>query len=218
MGRSWRAGLAVGAMLAAPRVTAAQGAAITTTTATAKATTTATAAARGAPKAPPPTFTRADAWMAGGFAVATAAAMPFDERLAEWMQQPARQQNGTLRTAASVFGNLADPGTVVIAGGLWAVGRLTDDRTMADVGLHSGEAIVASAVAGWAIKSVAGRARPRVDIHRPDDFALGRGFGTNGNYQSFPSGHTLAAFSLASAVTAEAGHFWPNRSEHLSAC
>src|SRR5487761_2222874 len=145
------------------------------------------------------------------FTAATVLAMPFDERLAEWMQQPARQTNSTLRTTATVFRTLADPGTVVIAGGLWVVGRLSRDETMADVGLHSGEAIVASSVAGWAIKSLAGRARPRVDIHRPQDFQLGRGFGTAGNYQSFPSGHTLAAFSLASAVTAEAGHFWPRK-------
>jgi len=171
------------------------------------------AAAQGAAatSAPAPLFTTSDAWMAGGFAAATVLAMPFDERLAEWMQQPARQTNSTLRTTATVFRTLADPGTVVIAGGLWVVGRLLRDETMADVGLHSGEAIVASSVAGWAIKSLAGRARPRVDIHRPQDFQLGRGFGTAGNYQSFPSGHTLAAFSLASAVTAEAGHFWPRK-------
>ncbi len=192
MVRSWCGmSMVVGLMLIAPEVMVAQGAAATTAT------------------PPPPMFTRADGWMAGGFAAATVLAMPFDERLAEWMQEPARQGNGALRTTATIFRNLADPGTVVIAGGLWVAGRLSHDETMADVGLHSGEAIAASAVAGWAIKSVAGRARPRVDIHRPQDFQLGRGFGAAGDYQSFPSGHTLAAFSLASAVTAEAGHFWP---------
>lgn len=155
-------------------------------------------------------FTKADAWMAGGFAAAVAAAMPFDQRMAEWMQQPSRQDNSGLTGTATVFRNLADPGTVVIAGGLYIAGRLTHDATMADIGGHASEAIIASGVAGWVIKSVAGRARPRVDITRPHDFKLGRGFGTSGDYQSFPSGHTLAAFSLASVVTAESGRYWPN--------
>ncbi len=159
--------------------------------------------------ASPPLFTAGDAWVAGGFAAATVLAMPFDERLAEWMQQPGRQNNDGLKATASVFRNLADPGTVVIAGGLYVFGRLDHHETMADIGLHSGEAIVASSVAGWVIKSVAGRARPRVDIHRPTDYKLGRGFGAAGDYQSFPSGHTLAAFSLAAAVTAESGRLWP---------
>jgi len=159
----------------------------------------------------PPLFTSADAWLAGGFAAATVAAMPFDERLAEWMQQPSRQTNGTLGNTATVFRNLADPGTVIIAGGLYVAGRLSHDETMADVGFHSGEAIVAASAVGWVIKSVAGRARPRVDIHRPQDYKLGRGFGAAGDYQSFPSGHTVAAFALASSVTAESGRLWPDK-------
>lgn len=147
--------------------------------------------------------------MAGGFTAATLIAMPFDERLAEWMQQPSRQDNGAVKNTATVFRNLADPGTLIIAGGLYISGLVDHNATMTDVGFHSGEAIVASSVVGWAIKSVAGRARPRVDIHRPPDFKLARGFGAAGDYQSFPSGHTLAAFSLAAAVTAESGERWP---------
>lgn len=157
-----------------------------------------------------PLFTTTDAWVAGGFAAATALVWPMDGSLARRLQLPGNQNDATFSNGAKVFRQLADPGTVIISGGLWVAGRLTDDRTMADIGLHSGEAIVSSAVAGWVIKSLAGRARPRVDITRPHDFKLGRGFGARGDYQSFPSGHTLAAFSLASAVTAEAGRFWPH--------
>jgi membrane-associated phospholipid phosphatase len=156
-----------------------------------------------------PLFTTTDAWLTGGFAVGTALVWPLDESLARRTQLPGNQNDATLKNTATVFRNLADPGTVIIAGGLLVAGRLTHDRTMAAIGLHSGEAIAASGVVGWVIKSLAGRARPRVDINRPRDFKLGRGFGANGDYQSFPSGHTLAAFSLASAVTAESGRYWP---------
>ena len=155
-------------------------------------------------------FTVTDGWLTAGFTAATVAVWPLDESLAKRTQLPGNQNNATLKNTAKVFGNLADPGTVIISVGLWGAGRLTHDRTMATVGLHSAEAIGASGVVGWVIKSVAGRARPRVNIDRPRDFKLGRGFGTSGDYQSFPSGHTLAAFSLASAVTADAGTFWPH--------
>lgn len=154
-------------------------------------------------------FTATDAWLTGGFAVATAVVWPMDESLARRSQLPGNQNNATLKNTATAFRNLADPGTVIISVGLWGAGRLTHDRTMAEIGLYSSEAIAASGVVGWVIKSVAGRARPRVNINRPRDFKLGRGFGASGDYQSFPSGHTLAAFSLAAAVTAESGKFWP---------
>lgn len=157
-----------------------------------------------------PLFTRTDAWLTGGFAAATALAWPHDESFARRMQLPGNQNNSTLRNSATVFRNLGDPGTVIIAVGLWGAGRLTHDETMSEIGLRSSEAIGASGIAGWVLKSIAGRARPRVNIARPHDFKLGRGFGTSGDYQSFPSGHTLAAFSLASVVTAEAGKFWPD--------
>jgi membrane-associated phospholipid phosphatase len=154
-----------------------------------------------------------DAWMAGAFAAATVAAMPFDERMAEWMQRPGLQNSQALQSTANVFRPLADPGAVIIAGGLYVAGRLSHHATAAAIGLHSGEAIVAAGAAEWLISAVSGRARPRVDIHRPQDYKLGRGFGAAGNYQSFPSGHATAAFALAAAVTAEAGNRWPH--EHV---
>ena len=145
-----------------------------------------TAQSRDSVKARGPLFTKADAWVAGGFAAATALVWPMDGSLARRLQLPGNQHNATFKhTAPRYFGNLADPGTVIISGGLWVAGRLTDDRTMADIGLHSGEAIVSSAVAGWVIKSLAGRARPRVDITRPHDFKLGRGFGARATTNRF---------------------------------
>jgi membrane-associated phospholipid phosphatase len=199
----WVVGVLMGVVVAVPAMATAQGASGT------EKTTGETAPPPPPPPPPPPLFSGGDAWIAGGFAAATLIAMPFDERLAEWMQQPSRQNNSAMKGTATVFRNFADPGTVVIAGGVYIAGVLEHNATMTDVGFHSGEAIVASSVVGWAIKSVAGRARPRVDIHRPHDFKLGRGFGAAGDYQSFPSGHTLAAFSLAAAVTAESDRLWP---------
>jgi len=60
------------------------------------------------------------------------------------------------------------------------------------------------------LKGVLGRARPYVtNDTNPHDFGFGRGFG-NGKYQSFPSGHTTAAFAAAAAVTSEPRRWWPH--------
>ena len=156
-------------------------------------------------------FTRTDAWLAAGFAGGTLAVMPVEQRMARRLELPSVQGNRSYANAATVFRNLGDPGTVIISGGLYVAGRLSHEPTITDIGLHSTEAIAIASVAGVLIKGVAGRARPSTDPANSDDYRLGRGFGRNGGYQSMPSGHTLAAFALASEVSAEAQRRWPNR-------
>jgi membrane-associated phospholipid phosphatase len=75
---------------------------------------------------------------------------------------------------------------------------------MSEVALHGVEALVATQAIGAVLKGVAGRARPLVDPENPHDYKLFRGFHAGDDYQSFPSGHTAAAFALAGALTAEA--------------
>ncbi|HET7630875.1 MAG TPA: phosphatase PAP2 family protein [Gemmatimonadaceae bacterium] len=166
------------------------------------------AAAQDSPRSQP-TFTRGDAWIATGFAAATAVAFGLDGRAAAWMQRPARQNNGTLKTTADVFGGLAVPGAPLLAAGAYVVGLARHDSTWTDVGLHAGEAMVAAGVVSVVIKGLAGRARPRVSLGRPHDLAFGRGFRQGDDYQSLPSLHAVAAFALAGALTAESGRRWP---------
>ncbi|HVZ77302.1 MAG TPA: hypothetical protein VG818_04925, partial [Gemmatimonadaceae bacterium] len=132
-----------------------------------------------------PLFTARDAWMAGAFAVGTAAVMPLDRSLAERLQLPSNQAKSGYRNAATAFRELGDPGTVIIAGGMYITGWLSRNALLTDVGLHSGEAIVAASVAGTAAKLLTGRARPRVNVEDPHSFAFGRGLRSN-DYQSFP--------------------------------
>jgi len=67
------------------------------------------------------------------------------------------------------------------------------------------------AAANVPMKDFFGRARPFVDTTgpNPDDWQLGRGWSRGGRYQSFPSGHSVAAFAAAGAVTAETSAYWP---------
>jgi hypothetical protein len=150
-----------------------------------------------------PLFEGRDAWTAAAFLGATALAFPFDERIAVAFQDSAVQHIPGFRPAARVLDFVSLPGTLVVSGGLYAVGRLGRHDDLADVGLHMGEAIVVAEALTFAVKVIAGRARPELGIHDPYDFRLGRGLAWDDTHRSFPSGHTSAAFAAAAVAARE---------------
>lgn len=160
--------------------------------------------------APGPLFSRRDAWIGLGFVAATAAALPLDQRVAYNLQLPQNQNEPGLVRASAVFRNIADPGTVYIGTGMYAAGLLFQNRTLADMGLHASESLAIASVAGFVLKGIVGRPLPRQRNADADSYVFGRGMRVDGNWQAFPSGHTLAVFSIASAVTAEAQDRWPS--------
>jgi membrane-associated phospholipid phosphatase len=157
---------------------------------------------------PAPLLTRRDLVAAGAVVAATAALFPFDERIAEEFSDPAPQRASVLRGGARAFNVLGDPGTVVVALAAFGAGKATGSRHLADLGLHTAEAIVLSGAVTGLVKGVAGRQRPFVQPTDPDVFSLGKGF-SSGARASFPSGHTTAAFATAAAITEETRHWWP---------
>jgi membrane-associated phospholipid phosphatase len=69
--------------------------------------------------------------------------------------------------------------------------------------------VIAANALTYVLKGVNGRARPFVSkVNKPTVYRFLMGFG-NGERQSFPSGHSTAAFAAAAAVTAETGTWWP---------
>ena len=156
-----------------------------------------------------PLFTARDAWFGAGFVVATVALFPADKHFAERLQNPQTQANKFFRHQATNVRLIAQPGALIIGGSLYGIGRLAHNERMADLGLHGTEAIVVGTVVTGLIKGTVGRARPYVDRTKPHDFTLLRGFREGSDYMSFPSGHTLAGFAAASAVTAETSRWWP---------
>lgn len=158
----------------------------------------------------PKLFGARDAAYAGGFVAATVALTPFDRRIARWMQRPALQDNHFLSNTASVFRTTGDPGAIIIGTSMYVVGRIAHIDRAADLGLHGTEAIGFGGLLTSALKGLMGRARP--DVVRDSsstDFQFLRGFRKGNGYESFPSGHSLAAFAAASAVTAETSRWWP---------
>jgi membrane-associated phospholipid phosphatase len=160
---------------------------------------------------PPKTlFTRRDAFIAAGFAGLTVAMFPLDESVAHRLQNPGAQASDFLRNASRNVQYVADPGSVVIGLSLYAVGRVARWRNVEDLGLHGFEAVAISGVATAIIKDAVGRARPYASADTsPHDFAFARGLTDGNRFQSFPSGHTSAAFAAAAAFTSESRRWWP---------
>jgi hypothetical protein len=151
-----------------------------------------------------PLFTRHDALILGGFAAATAAAVPLDLQVAQRLQYRQTQENRFFRRTAQVSTRLVEPGAAVAAAVLYGVGRLGGNERMATLGVRAGEAVFLALGSTVVIKGLAGRARPYVsNDSNPRDFRLGRGFFKE-QFRSFPSGHTTTAFAVAAAMTAQA--------------
>lgn len=156
-------------------------------------------------------FTSRDALLAAGFVGLTVAMFPIDKSVAGRLQNPNTQANQFFKNASTDVRILGDPGTTIIAVSMYGVGRVAGWKNVADFGLHGAEAIAVAGATTTFLKGVIGRARPFVSIDtNPHDFHFGRGF-NQGNFQSFPSGHTTAAFAMAATVTSESQRWWPRQ-------
>lgn len=155
-----------------------------------------------------PFFTGRDVLILGAFTVGTVAVSPLDRHFARILQNPRAQESRFLSRSATTFRILGLEGSIAAGIGLYIIGGLDNQRRMQDLGLHSVESVLLGTALSYGIKTLAGRARPYVDVGNSHDFKLGRGF-SGFDYQSFPSGHTTAAFALASTVSRETQMWWP---------
>jgi membrane-associated phospholipid phosphatase len=156
-------------------------------------------------------FTWRDAVLAGGFVLGTIAIRPFDKRLTNVLQDSMRQSSKLYHASAAGFRTIAIPGAFIIGGTMYAAGRLSHSERLAELGLFGTEALLIGEGAAGVMKSTFGRARPFVDtVPNPDNWQIFRGFSAGDKYRSFPSGHTVAAFAAAAAVSAETSRWWPS--------
>jgi membrane-associated phospholipid phosphatase len=154
-------------------------------------------------------FTWRDAILAGGFVIGTVAIRPLDKRSATVLQDTLRQKSRLYRVSATGFRTIAIPGAFVIGTTMYAAGRLSHSERFAELGLYGTEALLVGEGTASLMKYTFGRARPFVDtVPNPDNWQLFRGFSSS-KYQSFPSGHTVAAFAAAAAVSSETSRWWP---------
>jgi len=86
--------------------------------------------------------------------------------------------------------------------GLYGTGLVIRDAWVRETAVLAGTAILVSTVVTRVIKPVVGRARPYVNAGN-GTFHM---FTLQDSYSSFPSGHTVAAFSLSSVLAARIDH------------
>lgn len=101
---------------------------------------------------------------------------------------------GQIRWANRVSSVGAGYTVVPIAAGFYIAGAFTDNAKARETGVLGAEALLDTAILGAVLKPIAGRNRPNSVSDRQEFFDGG---------QSFPSGHSLAAWSLASVVAHE---------------
>jgi len=156
-------------------------------------------------------FTWRDAALAAGFTGLTVAMLPLDQSFATRLEDSTTQANHFFKNASVDVQYIADPGSIVIGVSLYGIGRLGHWRNVADLGLHGTEAVAVSGIITGVLKDALGRSRPYVTADgKPHDFGFARGLTKGSAYQSFPSGHTTAAFAAASVVTSESQRWWPH--------
>jgi membrane-associated phospholipid phosphatase len=87
-----------------------------------------------------------------------------------------------------------------LAGALYLTGRMTHNDRLRETGLLGAEALIDSDLVVLALKTASQRQRPPVDNSSGEFFDGG---------SSFPSGHAVNAWSLATVIAQEYGHHRP---------
>ena len=155
-------------------------------------------------------FTVKDAYLAVGVVGGVLALYPVDKSLAIKMQNQYTAPGGkALNNWANGFDYLALPGVYIIAPAFYLAGRISHNDKIKDLGWHTTEAAIAGAAITEVLKGFVGRARPYVSADtNPRSFKFLSGF-TNGDRQSFPSGHATIAFAAAAAASSEVSREYP---------
>lgn len=153
---------------------------------------------------PPPAFSSVEAKRFLGVLGLGVLAYTLDDPVREYFVDPADPSGQAGRVMAEWGNFYGSPGVLGLGIALWGGGLVARKPTVAASGLRAIEAIVVSSLVTGGLKESMGRARPYVAVRGREDWKLMRGATTSGGeYQSFASGHTTAAFAFATAVTSE---------------
>jgi hypothetical protein len=126
--------------------------------------------------------------------LATAGAITADHQV----MSSSRLQDASLNSHASTASNGLVGGFVAVPALLFGLGELRHDSHASEAGILGGEAIVDSLAVNEVIKIVSLRERPISDGARGKFFQSGVGFNS-----SFPSNHSVVAWSSAAVLAAE---------------
>jgi len=132
----------------------------------------------------------ADAHWAAPLALGTAALIVSDQQTGDEIAEA----NGQLKASRIVSYAGSVYGVGAVTAGFYMFGRAKHDDRARETGILGAEALVDSAILVTAVKSITQRTRPDGGRSRSDFFDGG---------SSFPSGHSISAWSLATVVANE---------------
>lgn len=138
-----------------------------------------------------------------------------DRSVERYASKSSVQKSDVLHQTFNVSGAFGDPGAIVFSAAAYVAGIATHSRSVAGLGMYTGEAVVLGGVVAETLKGVAGRSRPKLDSTRVDDFMFGRGF-SNDDYGSFPSAETTIAFAAATASSLYVRRQWPSAAHFVT--
>ena len=140
-------------------------------------------------------------WGWGGVTVGvTGGAALLDHDLRSMMQRNASTSADHWADATVVYGDGFF--AVGLTAGLYGTGLLIHDPWLRETAVLAGTAIIVSTLVTRVVKPVVGRARPYVNAGN-GAFHM---FSLDDDHNAFPSGHTVAAFSLSSVLAARINH------------
>ena len=154
-------------------------------------------------------FVRPDLSMAAIALGGTAMVSSFDKRIARYSQGTTFQGSSSRRSIVKKLTHINETTLTAAAILGYASGRLARSGTIADVALHTGEALVLTSAVSQLIRGPLGRARPSVSPDDPFHFQFGKGF-THFDNRAFPSLHSATAFAAAAALSSEVHERNPN--------
>ena len=144
-----------------------------------------------------PLFRRRDEVLLGSAIAAAVVVGQFDGHVALESQE-ARQR--AMRHVSAIGTTLGGPVPFAFSAALYELGRATGRDHWTLLGRQTTEALLLSGAGTAVLKGVVGRSRPFAAVDNANVLHPGRGFGNHAR-SSFPSGHTSAAFAVATVLT-----------------
>lgn len=142
-------------------------------------------------------------WLhAAGLAAGTAAVGVLD---ANGLAVADRNQRAAYDRIERVFEAYGNGFTGVgLAGACYVAGYALDNQWLRETGILLASALTVSSATQLSVKYITGRARPYTHLP-PSEF---RPFSFKSDFTSFPSGHTVVAFTISTVLAERIGNVW----------
>lgn len=128
-----------------------------------------------------------------GFAGVTAALVATDHKTSTLLAN----SQGQVRWGNNISNIGASYTLIPVVAGFYAFGAIVDDPKARETGVLGAEALLDSLIVVSVLKPIAGRNRPNIGEDKGEFFDGGA---------SFPSGHAISSWALASVISYEYGH------------